>query len=87
MDRRDDAAAAPAPWGMLEITCMPAPQRWSGASGAPREPHLDELLDDPIMALLWRGDRLEPRSARATVLGLREVVSRGRSRPRERLEA
>ncbi len=51
-----------------------------------REPGLDELLDDPIMALLWRGDRLEPRSARATVLGLREVLRR-RNRHLEPLEA
>jgi hypothetical protein len=40
------------------------------------EPRLDELLDDPIMTLLWQGDRLEPRSARETVLSLREVVHR-----------
>jgi hypothetical protein len=43
------------------------------------EPRLDELLDDPIMGLLWRGDRLEAGSARATVMALRELV---RSRPR-----
>lgn len=41
-----------------------------------REPRLDELLDDPIMALLWRGDRLDPHAARATVLGLREMLRR-----------
>lgn len=40
------------------------------------EPRLDELLDDPIMTLLWQGDRLEPGSARETVLSLREVVHR-----------
>ncbi len=56
------------------------------AEGAGREPPLAELLDDPIMALLWRGDRLEPRSARATVLGLREVLRR-RNRHLEPLEA
>lgn len=42
------------------------------------EPRLDELLDDPIMTLLWQGDRLEPHSARETVLSLREVVHRRR---------
>lgn len=40
------------------------------------EPGLDELLDDPIMALLWRGDRLDPGTARATVMGLRELLRR-----------
>jgi hypothetical protein len=43
------------------------------------EPELDEILDDPIMTLLWRGDRLEPDHARATVMALRERV-RGRRR-------
>jgi len=43
------------------------------------EPELDEILDDPIMILLWRGDRLEPDHARATVMALRERV-RGRRR-------
>ena len=43
------------------------------------EPELDELLDDPIMTLLWRGDRLDPDHARATVMALRERV-RGRRR-------
>lgn len=51
-----------------------------------REPHLDELLDDPIMALLWRGDRLEPCSARVTVLGLREILRRRHAAP-EPMEA
>ena len=38
------------------------------------EPCLDELLDDPVMALLWRRDRIEPKAARATVLALRALV-------------
>jgi hypothetical protein len=46
--------------------------RWRERTGG--EPGLDELLDDPIMALLWRRDRLEPRAARATVLALRALV-------------
>ena len=31
---------------------------WHPEAG--REPPLTELLDDPIMALLWRADRLDP---------------------------
>jgi hypothetical protein len=41
------------------------------------EPELDEILEDPIMILLWRGDGLEPDRARKTVMALRERV-RGR---------
>lgn len=32
-----------------------------------RGPSLDDLLDDPIMLLLWRSDKLEPSEARATI--------------------
>ena len=39
-----------------------------------REPRLDDLLNDPIMALLWRSDRLEPAEARAEVEALRMLV-------------
>ncbi|MEK0082397.1 hypothetical protein [Benzoatithermus flavus] len=38
------------------------------------EPCLDELLDDPIMTLLWRSDGLEPASARAMLEDLRMLV-------------
>lgn len=68
-----DETSSPRLLGLSEAMAKPV-ATWAAASG--REPHLDELLDDPIMTLLWRGDRLEPRSARATVLGLREVVRR-----------
>ena len=34
---------------------------------AGREPVLNDLLDDPIMQLLWRSEGLEPSQARATV--------------------
>jgi hypothetical protein len=44
------------------------------------EPSLAELLDDPIMALLWRADGLEPRTARATVMGLQKLVKCTRDR-------
>jgi hypothetical protein len=51
-----------------------------GGQGAPagtwrsepgREPPLAELLDDPIMALLWRSDRLDPNEVRAELRALR----------------
>ena len=46
------------------------------------EPPLDALLDDTIMRLLWRADRLEPAKARATVFGLQALVRRtNRARP------
>jgi hypothetical protein len=79
MDYHSQAAAAPARHqGTLQIACRQPTQPWSGEAGdaGPREPRLDELLDDPIMAMLWRGDRLDPRSARATVLALKEVLRR-----------
>jgi hypothetical protein len=39
------------------------------------EPMLDELLDDPMMALLWRADGLEPATARATVRCLQALIA------------
>jgi hypothetical protein len=41
------------------------------------EPRLDELLDDPMMGLLWRRDRLEPSLARAAVRALQALVQDG----------
>jgi hypothetical protein len=41
------------------------------------EPRLDELLDDPMMKLLWRRDRLEPPLARAAVRALQAMVQDG----------
>ena len=41
---------------------------WHPKAG--REPALAELLDDPIMALLWRADRLDPRGVRAELRAL-----------------
>ena len=49
---------------------------WCARKGG--EPRLEELLDDPIMALLWRRDRLEPEAARAAVRALRTLI-RGRA--------
>ena len=63
------------------MDCVPerqvvADDGWRARTGG--EPRLEELLDDPIMVLLWRRDRLEPVAARATVLMLRALV-RGRT--------
>jgi hypothetical protein len=38
------------------------------------EPRLDDLLDDPMMHLLWRSDGLEPHTARATIRALQALV-------------
>ena len=46
--------------------------QWLLLSGA--EPSLDELLDDPIMGLLWQADGLEPLQARETVFHLRRLM-------------
>jgi hypothetical protein len=43
------------------------------------DPSLDDLLDDPIMLLLWRGDGLEPSQARAAIRNLLVSVRRSRS--------
>lgn len=54
--------------------CPTADHGWpAGRSG---EPPLDELIDDTIMRLLWRADGLEPAKARATLLGLQDLVQR-----------
>lgn len=75
---RDDQPLASAA-GVLPGEPMEPRVSWIGQPR--REPALDELLDDPIMTLLWKSDRLDPRSARATVLQLREVVRARRCRP------
>ena len=61
--------------GRYAVVLGTAPDdRWLSEPGA--EPSLDELLDDPIMGLLWRADRLEPIAARAAMIGLRAIVRR-----------
>ena len=47
---------------------------WHPEAG--REPALAELLDDPIMALLWRADRLDPAEVRAELRALRLSLRR-----------
>ena len=57
----------------------PAPVREAMPGWAERchgEPALQELLDDPIMGLLWRRDRLEPRCARQRIGALGQLVRR-----------
>lgn len=61
-------------------TCRLVPPRCSYSSrGDNREPSLDELLDDPIMPLLWRRDGLEPDYARDMIRALLTSVRRVRS--------
>jgi hypothetical protein len=42
------------------------------------EPRLEELMEDPIMGLLWQRDGLEPSRARQTLCELRAIVRAGR---------
>jgi hypothetical protein len=52
-----------------------------------RDPSLDELLDDPIRLLLWRGDGLEPSQARGEIRDLLASVRRSRSARNGSIEA
>ena len=62
---------------------------WHPEAG--REPALAELLNDPIMALLWRADRLDPRGVRAELralrLSLRQLRRAGSPAPAARPQA
>ena len=42
------------------------------------EPRLEELMEDPMMGLIWRRDGLEPPRARQTVIELQAIVRAGR---------
>ena len=42
------------------------------------EPRLEELMEDPMMGLLWRRDGLEPTRVRETIRELRAIVRAGR---------
>ena len=70
---------------MVEPLVNAAEQRliraWPGAATQDivPNPSLDDLLDDPIMLLLWRGDGLEPSEARAVIHGLLAAAWRSRS--------
>lgn len=70
-----------APAERCALVVGPAPDhRW--LSEVDGEPSLDELLDDPIMVLLWRADGLEPATARAAVMGLQTLVKRASGKRR-----
>ena len=72
---QDDRASA----GRYALVVGPVPDhRWLSDVGG--EPSLDELLDDPIMVLLWQADGLEPAAARAAVMGLQALVKRKNGR-------
>jgi hypothetical protein len=42
------------------------------------EPRLEELMEDPMMGLIWRRDGLEPMRARQTLRELQAFVRAGR---------
>jgi hypothetical protein len=42
------------------------------------EPRLEELMEDPMMGLIWRRDGLEPVQARQTLRELQAIVQSGR---------
>ncbi len=46
--------------------------------GRTGEPRLEELLEDPMMGLIWRRDGLEPMRARQTLRELQAFVRAGR---------
>jgi hypothetical protein len=46
--------------------------------GRQGEPRLEELMEDPMMGLIWRRDGLEPVHARQTLRELQAVVRAGR---------
>lgn len=45
---------------------------WS--MGRKGEPRLEELMEDPMMGLIWRRDGLEPIHARETMRELQAIV-------------
>ena len=48
---------------------------WSfGTAG---EPRLEELMEDPMMGLIWRRDGLDPPRARQTLFELQAMVRAG----------
>jgi len=49
---------------------------WAAHRGG--EPRLDELMEDPMMGLIWRRDGLEPVQARATLRELQSIVRASR---------
>ena len=55
--------------------------RWTAADR--REPRLEELMEDPMMDLLWRRDGLEPVRARETMRTLQQIVRTARRAGRD----
>jgi hypothetical protein len=63
----------------------PIPPAVAWAAGGGLEPSLAELLEDPIMVLLWASDGLDPAAARATMRSLQALVrDQGRREPQAR---
>ena len=45
--------------------------------GTAGEPRLEELMEDPMMGLIWRRDGLDPPRARQTLFELQAMVRAG----------
>ena len=65
-DRREDGSRHAAP----------AADGWHGRQSG--EPRLEELIEDPLMGLIWRRDGIDAVRGRATLLELQAIVRAGR---------
>jgi hypothetical protein len=68
MEQRQDQVTQP----------TPSVVRDGWGSSRRGEPRLEELMEDPIMGLLWQRDGLEPSRARQTLCELRAIIRAGR---------
>jgi hypothetical protein len=59
--------------GLEHPAAHPAPEE-AWVSDGRREPSLAELLEDPMLALLWASDGLDPAAARAMMGSLQAQV-------------
>ena len=66
IDRREDGSRHAAP----------AADGWHGRQSG--EPRLEELMEDPLMGLIWRRDGIDAVRGRATLLELQAIVRAGR---------
>lgn len=67
--------------GSDHTVARPTPEE-AWVSDGRREPSLAELLDDPMLALLWASDGLDPAAARAMMRSLQaQVRDRCRGEP------
>ncbi len=54
----------------------PAADDWHGRQSG--EPRLEELMEDPLMGLIWRRDGIDAVRGRETLLALRAIVRASR---------